>query len=96
MPRKPRKSRVQTEEDQQLIRDWEAIKLHEIELQPKGNSITQQLYKNNILPLHISHIKQLEQRFGHEIYFQEDNDPSHGTRSTNNVCAQLKRTSQLV
>jgi hypothetical protein len=58
--------------------------------------MTQQFYKDNVLPLHINHIKQLEQRLGHEIYFQEDNDPSHGTRSTNNVCAQLKRASYLV
>jgi hypothetical protein len=46
-------------------------------------------------PSPVTHIKYLEKRLGHTICFQEDNGPSHGTRSTNNVCARLKRTSYL-
>jgi DDE superfamily endonuclease len=96
-PAKPRKSSVQTaEEYAQVVVDWQASQpCHRLKVESGGNLMTQKFYKDNILLAYINHIKVLGQRLGHKIYFQEDNDPSHSTRSLNNVCIQLKRASQL-
>jgi transposase len=37
----------------------------------------------------------LEAKYHRKFLFQEDNDPSHGTRSTNNVAAQQKLASGI-
>jgi hypothetical protein len=49
--------------------------------------MNQVFYAKHILPHHIKHIKWLEAKKKHKFWFQEDNDPSHGTRSENNVAA---------
>ena len=57
--------------------------------------MSQEFYAKEILPIHIKEIKALEERYGHRIRLQEDGDPSHGNRSTNNPCARLKRDADL-
>lgn len=57
--------------------------------------MTQEFYSREILPKHIEHIKWLEKHHKHQIYLQEDNDPSHGTHSQNNIVKQLKTKSRL-
>lgn len=95
-PRKPRKSKHQTDEEfEQELKAWEARQPPKVDVRPKGNSMTQKFYTQHILPSHIEHIKRLEARYSRSFYFQEDNDPSHGTLSTKNVARQLKDVSQL-
>jgi hypothetical protein len=96
-PRKPRKSKYQTDEQYtQEVRDWEARQPHPVQIKPRGNSMTQKFYTENVLPHHIEHIHWLEREHAHQFYFQENNDPSHGTRSKNNVALQAKRAAGLV
>ncbi len=57
--------------------------------------MTQKFYAENVLPYHIDHIKWLESHYNRPIYFQEDNDPSHGTRSLHNVARKAKQDSHL-
>lgn len=90
-PPKPRKSKYQsTETYQQKVKDWAANLPHDCEVKPKGNSMTQQYYTEKLLPGYIRVIEQGKRRYGRAI-LQEDNDPSHGTKSTNNVAAELKQ-----
>ena len=58
--------------------------------------MTQAFYRDNILPDYIAYIKELERRTEHQIYFQEDNDASHGTRSQNNTVLRSKQAAQLL
>jgi hypothetical protein len=94
-PRKPRRSGVETiEQHTEAIRQFEQVEHGQsvdVEIKPKGNSMTQQFYAREILPKHLDHVEYLQRKYGHPILFQEDNDPSHGTRSYNNVAARLKR-----
>lgn len=58
-----------------------------------GHHMTQQYYNEKILPVYIQLLH--EQRTRNELspirwQFQEDGDPSHGTRSSNNVAADLR------
>jgi len=57
--------------------------------------MTQKYYTKTVLARHIEHIKWLEAKYKRKFWFQEDNDPSHGTRSKNNVAARAKRASDL-
>jgi hypothetical protein len=57
--------------------------------------MTQKFYAEKILPQYIKQIKVLEAHYKRQFWLQEDGDPSHGNRSTNNPCAQLKRDADL-
>jgi transposase len=95
-PRKPRKYEYQSDKSfEQELQAWEARQPPKVDIKPKGNSMTQHFYTEHVLPQHIKHIKRLEARYSRQIHFQEDNDPSHGTRSTKNVARQLKDASQI-
>jgi transposase len=78
-----------------VLKSWEAQRPHPVEIKPKGDSITQEFYTKHVLPTHIEHVKWLEAHIKHKIYFQEDNDPSHGTRSSFNVARVAKRDAHL-
>jgi len=58
--------------------------------------MSQEFYAREILPVYIKEIKALEERYHHRFWLQEDNDPSHGTRSTNNPCIRLKRDADIL
>jgi hypothetical protein len=95
-PRKPRKSGVQTKEEyEKIIEEWTKDQSAGIEIIPKGNAMTQKFYAEKILPQHIDQIKSLEAHYQHQFYLQEDGDPSHGNKSTNNPCARLKKDAGL-
>jgi hypothetical protein len=99
-PGRPRRSSVQTEEEyNQVVTEWEARRAIEqdprVELKPKGNSMTQEFYAREVLPSHIEHMKWLQEHYDHEFFFQEDNDPSHGTRSIDNAPRRVKNASGL-
>jgi hypothetical protein len=95
-PRKPRKTMYQSEEQyQKQVKAWEAAQLA-AEVIPKRNAISQDFYAREILPQHIEEIKALEERYHHRFYLQEDNDPSHGNKSSNNPSAHLKHEADLL
>jgi DDE superfamily endonuclease len=98
-PRGPRRSKYESEEQfQQRKCDFEASLGHPLKPQdipPKGNSMTQKFYAKEVLPKHIKHTKWLEAKYKRKFYLQEDNDPSHGTRSKKNLPRQLKEASHI-
>ncbi|KAF1812429.1 hypothetical protein P152DRAFT_458805 [Eremomyces bilateralis CBS 781.70] len=98
-PRKPRKSSVQTPEELATVREaWEVAQRGgglDADIKIKGNSMTQKYYTKYILPKHIERLKALEAQYDHVFYLQEDGDPSHGTRSWNNLAAQAKRAAGI-
>ena len=80
-PQKPRKSKYESEEQyQQRIADWQLTMPHDVEVSPKGNSMTMKYYSEVILPQYISALHSLRIKFNIEPIFQQDNDSSHGTR----------------
>ena len=95
---KPRKSKYQTDEiyRQRLIA-WEATNVHDVEIKSKGNSMTQLYYVERLLPIYADEIHACRLRPDDPSYciFQEDNDPSHGTRSKNNVVVRFKTSNWL-
>lgn len=81
-PRKPRKSRYQSAAVyQQRIIDWEAS----LPPPPRGNAMTQVYYTARLLPVYAHEIHQHRIQYGYDCIFQQDNDPSHGTRSDDNL-----------
>lgn len=63
---------------------------HEVETKPKGNSMTQKYYTERLLPVYVKAIQEARIAHNRDIILQEDNDPSHGTRSELNIAKQLK------
>ena len=57
--------------------------------------MSQEFYAREILPQYIQEIKALEERYHHRFRLQEDGDLSHGNKSTDNPCQQLKRAADL-
>lgn len=95
-PAPPRKSKYETvEQFDERLKAHKATMPHDIEIQTKGNSMTQVFYTNHILNRHIEFCQKLKKRLRHEIYLQEDNDGSHGTRSLKNVARDAKLRSHL-
>ena len=70
--------------------EYVAAEPHDVDIQPKGNSMTQLYYVKKILPQHLKNLQEAERKTGRKHILQEDNDPSHGTRSSLNY-AQLYR-----
>ena len=79
---------------QQVVQDWEQSRVP-VNIIPKGNSMSQEFYAREILPQYIQEIKALEERYHHRFRLQEDGDPSHGNKSTDNPCQRLKRAADL-
>jgi hypothetical protein len=83
MPRKPQKSKREAEDLYiYRLKEWEALRPHDVNAKPKGNAMTQKYYTDRLLPVYISAIE--EMRHGvpevKEWLLQEDGDPSHGMR----------------
>lgn len=92
----PRKSGVETQDEfSSKIQAHKEDIASEPEQQIKGNSMTQIFYTQHILPKHIERIKQMEERYSHQCWLQEDNDSSHGTKSNWNPAAKLRREHQV-
>jgi hypothetical protein len=63
----------------------------------KGNSMTQKYYIERLLSVYITAVQKARIICGRDaILFEEDNDPSHGTRSKLNVAKQLKDANWLI
>ena len=97
-PRKPRQTMYQTDEQyKEVLKAWETSQITQPdgEIIPKGNSMSQAFYVKEILPQYIEQIQALENRYHKRFYLQEDGDPSHGNKSTDNPCARMKRDADL-
>lgn len=95
-PRKPRKSKYETEEQHHnRVIEWEAHLPHAVDVQPKGNLMTQQYYTDRLLPVYIHEVHMQRIYHNREAILQEDNDPSHGTRSHDNKVQRLKRSNWI-
>jgi transposase len=68
-------------EYQQRVVKWEAS----LPGPPKGNSMTQVYYTSRLLPMYAEEINRHRIQEGLDCIFQQDNDPSHGTRSEDNL-----------
>jgi hypothetical protein len=99
-PRRNRPRRSKYETDEQFAARIAAFEKEaseiQVEIQPKGNSMTQKFYAEVVLLKHLEELERLKQRHGQKFWFQEDNDPSHGTRSKNNVPKRLKDASHVL
>ena len=95
-PRKPHKSKYETEHDhRQRIAEWEASLPHDLEIKSKGNSMTQAYFTERLLPGYMTEIHECRVFHDRFCIFQEDNDPSHGTRSTDNIVRRIKAASWI-
>jgi hypothetical protein len=70
--------------------NWEATLPHEVEMKSKGNSMTQKYYTERLLPVYIRAVQEARIACDRDAILQEDNNPSHGTRSELNVAKQLR------
>jgi hypothetical protein len=59
-------------------------------MKPKGNSMTHNYYTERLLPVYIRALQEARFSYEQDAILQEDNDPSHGTKSEVNVAKQLK------
>jgi hypothetical protein len=57
--------------------------------------MSQEFYAREVLPKHIEEYLALQEKYSRPIYLQEDGDPSHGNRLTDNPCYCLKKDSDL-
>ena len=89
-PKKPRKSKYETDEQyNQRVKEWEASLPHDVEAKPKGNAMIQIYYTERLLPIHLQSYNEARM-IGRKAILQEDNDPSHGTRSKDNLAKRFK------
>lgn len=89
-PKKPRKSKYETDEQyNQRVKEWEASLPHDVEVKPKGNAMTQIYYTARLLPIYLQSYNEARM-IGCKAILQEDNDPSHGTRSKDNLAKRFK------
>ena len=80
--RKPRKTKYVSDADyQQQLIDWQAS----LPSPPRGNAMTQVYYTARLLPLYVAEMQSHRIQHGLDCMFQQDNDPSHGTRSYDNL-----------
>lgn len=90
-PPKPRKSKYQSNDQyQQCLIDWETYLPHDLEVQPKGNLMTQAYYTERLLPVYAKEINDACVFASRRGILQEDNDNSHETRSNDNVVKNFK------
>lgn len=74
--------------------EW-AARQPQVEVTPTNNSMTQHAYLNTFLePVYWLAIEKAT-REGLQPILQEDNDASHGTRSTHNPCYQFKQQHKI-
>ncbi|KAF2185924.1 hypothetical protein K469DRAFT_575047, partial [Zopfia rhizophila CBS 207.26] len=86
-PSKPRRRKNELDKSlRQRVLNWEANKPPEVKQEIKGAHMTQAYYTKHLLPTYIKAIHKARIRDSlFDWYLQEDNDPSHGTRSTGNA-----------
>ncbi|KZM25697.1 hypothetical protein ST47_g3163 [Ascochyta rabiei] len=104
-PRRRPKTETQDQFDERMA-EWIAREPPQLEIKIPGNSMDQNYYTNNILPVYCKAYQGLvdrsdelrasvpkEQRY--TWYFQEDNNPSHGTRNSQSKPALYKKRHKI-
>lgn len=95
-PSKPRKRKYETpEQHPKRFKEWDATKPPPLEVQGSGHHMTQDYYTSNILPSYIKWVHEACLREPRSSLLQEDNDPSHGTKSNDNVAQNLRVTNWI-
>ena len=88
---KPRKRKKETNDEfEARYTEWEAALPPPKDVIVKGNHMTQRYYTTKILPHYIAEFRHWKHKLGKAL-LQEDNDPSHGTRTEHNYCWRYKR-----
>jgi transposase len=88
----PIKSKYKTAaQHHQRVKDWEATKPSPLEVKSNGHHMTQEYYSIHTLPDYIQAIHEANMKEPRGWILQEDNDPSHGTKSANNVAEDLRK-----
>ncbi len=90
-----RSTRETQEEYEERVRDWEVRQSHEPEVAERENSMTQQYYKDNLLPDILNSYDEIKRTHDRTI-LQKNNDASHDTRfnkikKVNNVCETYRK-----
>jgi hypothetical protein len=57
--------------------------------------MSQEFYTKEIFSKHIEEIKTPKERYHQRFWLQEDSNPSHGNKSTDNPYQRLKRAADL-
>lgn len=92
-PRKPRRRKTESEDSWEArLKEWEALLPHEVEVKPKGNTMTQKYYVERLLPVYATAIQEARLRDNRPWILQEDNDHSHGHRIPKNMSTTLAKT----
>jgi transposase len=80
----------------QRILEWEATKPQDVEITVKGNAMTAKYYTDRVLPQLVLDYQAIKRLHDYQnVWFQEDNDPSHGTRSKINLPRQYKEANWI-
>ena len=78
LPEKPHR-RLTTETNEEYaerLKEWEALKPHDIDVKVQGNAMTQKYYAENLLPLYVDAVKAMRSIDDKPWLLQEDGDPS--------------------
>ncbi|KAF2825117.1 hypothetical protein CC86DRAFT_370899 [Ophiobolus disseminans] len=95
-PPKPRRSKYETDDQyHERVKEWEATRPPPLEVQGSGHHMTQQYYASNVLPAYIRYIHEARLQEPRSWLLQEDNDPSHGTKSRDNVAENLRQANWI-
>jgi hypothetical protein len=95
-PPKPRKSKYESPEQyHERVKQWEATKPPPLEVKGSGHHMTQQYYATNVLPTYIRYIHQARLQDPQSWLLQEDGDPSHGTKSKDNVAENTRQANWI-
>ncbi|KAF2820779.1 hypothetical protein CC86DRAFT_254595, partial [Ophiobolus disseminans] len=95
-PRRPVQSKYEMlEQHQKRVKEWEATLPPPLKVQSSGHHMTQEYYALNVLPQYIKYIHEARLQEPQSWLLQEDNDPSHGTRSIDNVAESLRQANWI-
>ncbi|KAI4204174.1 MAG: hypothetical protein LQ350_001365 [Teloschistes chrysophthalmus] len=90
LPKQWKKEMQEQFEPSECYNKYVASEPHDVDIIPKGNSMTQPYYTKKILPIYRDELKKAEAVSGMQMFLQEDNDPSHGMTSPLNYALLFK------
>ncbi|KAF2024078.1 hypothetical protein EK21DRAFT_79495, partial [Setomelanomma holmii] len=77
------------------VKEWEAKLPPPLEVKGSGHHMTQEYYTKDVLLLYIKWVHEAQLQELQSWYLQEDNDPSHGTKSKDNVAENLRQANWI-
>ncbi|KAF2030129.1 hypothetical protein EK21DRAFT_112237 [Setomelanomma holmii] len=95
-PRQLVKSKYETAaQHYKWVKEWEAKLPPPLKVKGSGHHMTQEYYTKNVLLSYIKWVHEAQLREPQSWYLQEDNDPSHGTKSKDNVAENLRQANWI-